>query len=330
MQGRRATLVKRLSRKAPVQPKLQDIATHLGVSAATVSNALNDRGRVSPDLRDRIRATAASLGYNPSPQARALRTGRSGVIGLVLPDISNPLFPAMAQAVEAAAARAGFGVLIADSMGDTHAQTAALHRLTRQGADGIIVIPRRGTRVMDMPLPLAVIDTPSTPGNAVASDHRGGGALAARHLVSLGHTQFLLIAESRDSTVQRDRISGMKSALPPGTTMATHWLEDGPLPAVSASAIIATSDLHALSALTALQRCGKRIPQDISIIGFDDHAFARAITPALTTVAQDTRALADAAIAHIMAQLNTTQTTEITVPMHLIHRESTAPKESAP
>lgn len=94
---------------------LSAIAAALGVSVATVSNALSGKGRVSPELVERIRKTASELGYVPSSAGRALRTGRSGVLGLVLPDIANPLFPQIAQAIEKAAVNAGYGVLIADS-----------------------------------------------------------------------------------------------------------------------------------------------------------------------------------------------------------------------
>src|SRR5215470_17435404 len=99
-------------------PNLSRIAAALGVSVATVSNALSGKGRVSAELVERIRTTAAALGYVPSQAGRALRTGRSGVLGLVLPDISNPLFPQLAQAIEFAATAASYGVLIADSRGD--------------------------------------------------------------------------------------------------------------------------------------------------------------------------------------------------------------------
>ena len=108
-----------------MQPKLRDIAKDLGVSTATVSNALSGNGRVSVELRDRIRAKATAMAYSPSLQGRALRTGRSGVIGLILPDISNPLFPAFAQSIEAAAGKLGYGVLIADSHGNTDGQRRA-------------------------------------------------------------------------------------------------------------------------------------------------------------------------------------------------------------
>ena len=122
-------------------PNLSRIATSLGVSVATVSNALSGKGRVSGQLIERIREHAAELGYVPSQAGRALRTGRSGVLGLVLPDIANPLFPKIAQAIEFAASAAGYGVLIADSRGDIATQTEAIDRLVERGVDGMPSTP---------------------------------------------------------------------------------------------------------------------------------------------------------------------------------------------
>ena len=210
---------------------LQTIAEEFGVSSATVSNALSGKGRVSAELARRIRARAEEMGYAPSPPARALRTGRTGVIGLVLADLSNPLFPRFARAVDAAAEAAGYGVLIADSHGEVGAQTAALQRLVRRGADGIVVAPRRGTRVLELDVPLAVIDAPSTPGNTICADHRGGGAALAARMLALGHRRFALIGANRDSNVQRERMGGMTAAIAAaGAQARTLWLEDAAPP----------------------------------------------------------------------------------------------------
>lgn len=175
---------------------LSAIAAALGVSVATVSNALSGKGRVSPELVERIRKTASELGYVPSSAGRALRTGRSGVLGLVLPDIANPLFPQIAQAIEKAAVNAGYGVLIADSRGEIAMQTDAINRLIERGVDGMVVVPRRGTRIADVDCPVAVIDSPSTPGNTVAADHWDGGRQIGEYLAALGHDKVVLIGKT--------------------------------------------------------------------------------------------------------------------------------------
>jgi LacI family transcriptional regulator len=314
-----------------MQPKLKDIARELGVSAATVSNTLNGSGRVSEETRQRIWAKAEEVGYRPSLVGRALRTGRSGVLGLVLPDISNPLFPAFAQAIEADAARKGFGVLIADSHGDGAAQTKAIARMAQRGADGIVVVPCRGTQIPETQVPVSIIDTSSNPDNTVAADHGGGGRLAMTHMQDLGHRKILLVGQSRRSLVQTDRIAGMTGAVWPGNTVKTIWLEETPaidVPALIAqgiSALIATSDLHALMLLVQIQQTGHVVPRDISVMGFDDHSFSSLISPGLTTLAQDTAKIAACAVDNLVARLSDTPPPpEKIVPMRLIIRDTTS------
>ncbi|TYC64384.1 LacI family transcriptional regulator [Rhodobacterales bacterium] len=347
------------------RPKLTQIATLLGVSAATVSNALAGKGRVSEEMAERIRAKAAELGYMPSQAGRALRTGRSQVLGLVLPNIANPLFPQIAQAIEHAASDAGYGVLIADSRGDVATQTRAIEQLQDRGVDGIVIVPRRGTRIADIGSPVAVIDSPSTPGNTVSADHWQGGRLVAQHLLDLGHRNLLLIGNNPVSNVQNDRIGGMKSVLTGNAQFSVLWIEDhearhgkGCILGLKekaregVTAFAAVSDLHALRALTELQGAGVRVPDDASVTGFDDLTWSTAITPALTTVHMDMATIAEQAVAALTALIEaappvsqkrehvghlTTQTgkpvataTQKSVPMELILRQTSGPVPSKP
>jgi len=318
-----------------MQHKLKDIARELGVSTATVSNTLNGRGRVSEETQRKVRSKVEELGYRPSMAGRALRTGRSGVLGLVLPDISNPLFPEIAQAIETAAARAGFGILIADSHGDPDAQGQALVRMMQRGADGIIIVPCRGTRIDETTTPVAVIDAASTEGNSVSADHRGGGATAMRHLLQLGHRKIALVGQSRRSAVQIDRVEGMKTAASPDCAVREIWLEDeAKLDYVSLlsqgfTALVATSDIVALTALTEFQRAGHAVPHDVSVMGFDDLSFSSLIVPGLTSLAQDCAGIAACAVAHLASRLdgNPAPPAQI-LPMRLVVRESTGPAPS--
>lgn len=291
------------------RPNLSQIAALLDVSVATVSNALSGKGRVSNELADKIRATASDLGYVPGTAGRALRTGRSYVLGLVLPDIANPLFPQIAQAIEHAAAKAGYGVLIADSRGDVAMQTEVINRLLERGVDGVVILPRRGTRISDIGSPIAVIDSSSTPGNTVSADHWQGGQLVAEHLVSLGHDKILIIGNNPDSNVQNDRIGGMKSRIPAKVQSETIWIERLEAAAhVGCSlgldrkfdegftAFATVSDLHALRALTELLGCGITVPEQASVTGFDDLTWLSAFRPALTTIHMDMPAIAKIAV----------------------------------
>lgn len=331
---------------------LGNIAKALGVSVATVSNALSGKGRVSSELIERVRATASELGYVPSQAGRALRTGRTGVLGLVLPDIANPLFPQIAQAIEYAASNAGYGVLIADSRGDVAMQTEAINRLIERDVDGIIIVPRRGTRIADIGCPVAVIDSPSTPGNTVSADHWQGGQTIAEHLVSLGHRQFLLIGNNPASNVQNDRIGGMKSRLQGAARSEVLWIEKheqvhgkacllglADKVAEGFTAFAAVSDLHALRALTELQRAGINVPEQVSVTGFDDLVWSSVVTPSLTTIRMDMATIAEIAIAALVrvieavgnsdpqvARNATAAATDTTrVPMQLVVRQTSAP-----
>lgn len=331
---------------------MTEIAASLGVSSATVSNALSGKGRVSAELSAKIRQAAEELGYVPSHAARALRTGRTGVIGLVLPDISNPLFPQIAQAIEQAAAAAGYGVLIADSRGETAQQTAAIGRLIERGVDGMIVVPRRGSRIGDIGTPVAIIDSPSTPGNTVSSDHRNGGVQMGRHLASLGHRKVLLIAHSRESNVQNDRIGGLEAGLGKDIRCETLWVGDlenshGAGCALGLAARVADGftgfaavyDLLALRALTELQRDGVDVPLQASVSGFDDLVWSSVVMPSITTLRQDLATIAECAVEALGDAIADSQTAtgdplvarqnREGVPMMLVARQSTGPAAGA-
>lgn len=323
---------------------LSQIAALLGVSAATVSNALSGKGRVSAELAEKIRAKATEIGYVPSLTGRALRTGRTGVLGLVLPDIANPLFPQIAQAIEYAASAAGYGVLIADSRGSVAMQTEAINRLVERDVDGLVIVPRRGTRISDIGCPVAVIDSPSTPGNTVSADHWQGGQAVVEHLATLGHRKFLLIGNNAASNVQNDRIGGMKSRIPEGGHADVMWIEKheerfgkssllgfAERVADGFTAFCAVSDLHALRALTELQRAGIAVPEAASVTGFDDLVWSSVITPGLTTLRMDMVAIAEIAVTALVRAIETNTADAVaaadrqSVPMELVVRQTTAP-----
>ncbi|MGN7294254.1 LacI family DNA-binding transcriptional regulator [Rhizobium sp. SAFR-030] len=333
----------------PEKPKLARIAETLGVSIASVSNALSGKGRVSPELAQRIRTLADELGYVPSVAGRALRTGRSGVLGLVLPDIANPLFPQIAQAIERAASTKGYGVLIGDSRGETEAQADAIARLTERGVDGLVVIPRRGTSVTGVNCPVAVIDSPSTPGNTVAADHLDGGRQMGAHLAALGHRQVVILAGSPLSNVQADRVAGLKQGLGAQAVVDVVWLDGldtrsesgtslglGAWVAEGTTAFAALSDLIALRALTELQGAGITVPDQVTVTGFDDLIWSSVVTPPLTTMRMDMVQIATIAIGSLTQAIAETSRTvtsafgtivseQPNVPMTLVVRQSCGP-----
>ncbi|PHR54105.1 MAG: LacI family transcriptional regulator [Robiginitomaculum sp.] len=310
----------------------KQIASGLGISAATVSNALAGKGRVSKDLADRIAAKATELGYVPSAAGRALKTGRSGILGLVMPDITQPVFPDFAHAVEGEADKCGLGVLIANSRGGEDGQASAIKALIQRGVDGIIVVPHRGTSPIITEVPSVVVSTPSDPNSIVSANHRQGGRLAATALLELGHRHFLLIGDDPLSPVQMDRIDGMAEALTGVGTFEIMWTSRGFPDLVEkhgagVSAILTVSDLLALRVITEAARLGLRCPDAISVIGFDDLPLAKAVRPTLTSIVPDTAELSRRSVACLNAILsqNGQDVRRSIVDFTIAHRESTGP-----
>lgn len=310
---------------------IKDIASDLGVTATTVSNALSGKGRVSEKLATEIRIRADELGYRPNLAGRALRSGKTGILGLVMPDLTNPLFPRIAQTISNAADHKGLGILIADSRGSAAEQSAALRRLLNLGVDGLLVVPQKGTSPEVMPVPVAIINTSSDPQNSVSSDHVGGGALVARHMAEIGHRRVLLLGGDPVSEVQRDRIKGMKSALPEDVSVRILWGAAGIGEVCNqinhgVTAILTTSDLIALQVQSYLLKAQIKVPDQISLSGFDNMSISSIMHPRLTTVAQNVEEIAARAIEIITAKIagaDPPQEGQV-VPMRLVIRQSTS------
>ena len=310
---------------------IKQIADEIGVSSATVSNALTGKGRVSREVGERIRARAEELGYRPSNAARALKTGQTGILGLVMPDLTNPLFPKIAQMLSIAGDRNKFGILIADSLGKPEEQTEALLRLLDRGVDGLVVVPQKGTTPDPLPVPMVVINTASDPQNSVSADHTGGGALVARHISDIGHRRIVILGGDKVSEVQQDRIAGMTAGLPSDVDAEIHWGDEGVARAIDsvrsgATAILTTSDLIALRVRSELMRAWFSVPSHVSLTGFDDMSFAPIMHPGLTSVAQNVEEIASRAIDILSAKIrgDSHPLESKTVPMRLVVRQSTS------
>lgn len=215
----------------------------------------------------------------------------------------------------------------------------------------MVIIPRRATRISAAACPVAVIDTPSTPGNTVAADHWQGGHEIAGHLAGLGHRRILIIGNNQESNVQNDRAGGIRSGMRPGMHSETLWIDrleqengsDCPLGLAEKvrqgfTAFAALSDLQALRALTELQQAGINIPADVSVTGFDDLIWSPVVTPALTTVRMDMDKIAGIAVSALVDSIRTSSirkgrlvTAQIErVAMQLIVRQSSGPAKPAP
>ena len=284
----------------------KQIALDLGISVATVSNALTGKGRVSEDVIGLVTSRAEQLGYIPNPAGRALKTGRSGILGMVIPDITQLAFAEFAQGMEAEAGKCGFGVLIANARGNETGQTDAIRQLVQRGVDGIVIIPQRGTTPEMPSVPVAVISTQDDPRSTVSANHRQGGALSAQALLDLGHRNFLLLGDDSFSKVQVERIAGMIDVLEGSAFYDVCWaMEEFPdllhKHQKGMTAVLAVSDLLALRVITEAAGCGIRCPETISVIGFDDLPLATAIRPTLSSITANIPEISKRAVAYLSA-----------------------------
>ncbi|WP_407571966.1 LacI family DNA-binding transcriptional regulator [Deinococcus altitudinis] len=307
------------------------LARSLGVSPATVSNAINNRGHLSEETRQRVLRAIDQSGYSPSFTAKALRTGRTQTIGLILPNITNPVFPLMAQEIEREVSARGQAVMLMDSQGHLDKQSHALESLRSRNVDAIILVACRGTGRGDVPDGVILIDAPSNPRSDVSSDHRLGGRLAAQHLIGLGHRRISVLAGPENSVVAQERFQGAAEVMAAaGLTFvrihhSSYGLIRGEEYAVvhhrpdEASALYAVSDSLAVGVIRGLHRLGLRVPDDVSVMGFDDVVWAELITPSLSTIRQNVPAIAQAAVRLARREAQTDRA----IPVELVVRQST-------
>jgi LacI family transcriptional regulator, galactose operon repressor len=297
-----------------------DVAKRAGVSLGTASRAINGNPAVSPQLRERVLAAAAELDYRPNALARALRSSRTHSLGLIVPDVTNPFFGELAKQVEQVAAGMGYTVMLANSNDDPKTEAEYIKVLVGRQVDGLLIVPSEQTKELprDAKAPLVVVDRPIRGFPLVASDHRAGAVAAVQHLVALGHRRIGCIAGPRHLSVARERYDGYRSVAAPiyqedgfdfaADTIVTRFdydrgydaalkllsRRDGP------SAIFASSDQQAIGALRAAADLDLKVPDNVSIIGFDAISLAKLVTPRLTTVAQPIAAIADIAVRTVL------------------------------
>ena len=322
---------------------MKDVAREAGVSVATVSHVLRGTKHVSAELTERVRAAALALGYVPNLQASALRTGRTQPLGVLLPDLANPFFVALLHALAPAARAAGKVLMVYDAENDATLELAGLKRMAAGQVDGIIWVPVD----VDAPhvagrstpeLPVVTIDRPVPDTDAVVADHVAGGRLLAEHLVGLGHNRVGLLSGPGELPSSRGRRRGFIEAFAPvvpvweSTTAFSHELSGEAralLDREDYDAVVCANDTVALGVMRYLTQRGLSVPNDVSVVGFDDVAWASLMQPALTTVRQPLAAMGAAAVRLLLERLSDSQraTRRVVMPVELVERGSTAPPD---
>ena len=319
-----------------------DVARYAGVSSAVVSYVVNSGPRpVSPATAARAQEAVRVLGYRPNASARALRTGSTKLLGLVVPAIGNLLFAEMALGIESAAAHRGYAVLLTSSESDPEAERRHVLNLTARQIDGLLL-----TTAMSRPdlanLPLTGVPTvllgafEEVPGFvSVGVDAFGGAYDGTNHLVGHGHRSVALVIgggrAAGDELRERGWLQATRDAgLPDGAIAREPWTRAGGYAAghrlfggsTHPSAVFVSSDIQAIGLLRALHELGWRVPQDVAIVSFDGTDESRYTAPQLTVVRQPVQAMAADAVERVLVPIGQAGREHVIYRAELITRES--------
>jgi LacI family transcriptional regulator len=333
------------------RPTIRDVAARAGVHPATASRALNPAlpGRIAEATAGRVRAAARELGYVPDPTARSLRTRRSGVVGVVVPDLTNPVLPPIVRGVEETLWHAGLACLVADTDNDPEREASAVRELAARRCEGLVIASatRDSATVRaladdgDVATVLVTRDVAGAGLSFVGGDDAAGVGAAVRHLAELGHERIGYIAGPADLSTTRTRLGALRAAVlaapdcarpvvrharaytaPEGRRAAARLLaSDGAL-----TAILAGNDMLAVGVYEALAGAGLRCPADMSVVGHNNMPMVDKLEPPLTTVAIPQYEIGVAAARMLLERLGSARPPERRLlPTRLVVRGSTAP-----
>lgn len=333
--------------RRPPSINSRELARLAGVSQSTVSRVLADNPRVAPATRDRVLSIANDAGYVPNLMARGLVTNRSGAIGLVVSNITNPYYPELIEAVCAIAAHHQLSVILCNTQQDPERQREALDLLHQHRVDGLIVtsVMMRAPYIMKLVtsnLPVVFVNRylPGCRCDVVIIDNKAGAALAVEHLAALGHRRIAYVAGVRDTTTNRDRQRGYDATrqslgldrrrslavagdfTAAGAAQAVErLLQLDPVP----TGVICADDETALGVLDQLSVRGLKVPGDMAVIGFDDIRLAGHGAISLTTVRQPVATMAQHAMALLLERMRNPSAhvpRRVVLPAELVVRRS--------
>jgi DNA-binding LacI/PurR family transcriptional regulator len=332
------------SRRDGQAPSIRDVARQASVSPATVSRAFAEPGLVREETLARVLAVAEELRYRPSRAARSLTTGKTGNIGVVVPDLGNPFFPAVLKGAQARAREANYAVFLADSEENPRLEMQLVREMAKQ-VDGVLICSSRlgdpQLQQLRHDTTLVLLNRRVQGASGVLLDSAGGMRQAIEHLAALGHRRIGFLAGPLHSWSNRERRRGLRAGA------RSHGLETVELgsfaPTFEAgqhaadlvlarelTAVIAYNDLMALGVLSRMADRGVVVPDDISVVGFDNIPMAGMANPHLTTVALPLELAGRVAIELLLEQLGLSGASlhEEMLDAQLIVRASTGPAPS--
>lgn len=283
---------------------IREVAKLAGVSPATVSRVMNGTANVDDEKRNRVLSAIEKTGFQPNQLARALFKNSSGLVGLIVPNIDNPFFSELARIIEEEAFNRGYHIVLCSSGNNTDKEQSNIRMLSQMKADGIILITNgehTEQMLQEVDMPVVVVDRHMTDGGEIAfieSDHYRGGLLATQHLYDCGCKKIVCLRGPQEFASGRLRFKGYKDvckkykltemyidteySYESGLKSAELLLEKYP----DVDGIVAANDIVAISTYKVLKSNGKRIPEDIQLVGFDDIRFSSLMTSELSTIRQ--------------------------------------------
>ncbi|HEY2468145.1 MAG TPA: LacI family DNA-binding transcriptional regulator [Terracidiphilus sp.] len=326
---------------------MHDIAKRAKVSLGTVSHVVNGSVAVREPLRQRVLKAIQELGYQPSQLARGLRRDYTNMIGMIIPDITNPFFPALVRAAEDVAFTHQFRMVLCNSDNNPEKEASYWSEMQSYLPAGLLLIPAVGSNLHEQPLrngrvtPTVCIDRKPVgwKGDVVRADNEGGSYAATRHLIDQGHHQIATVTGSPDVGTAKERLRGYRRAMKEaGLTVPPNYIEKGNFdrssgfeaglrllrPATRPTAIFAGNDMMAMGVLLALRELGLHCPEDVSVVGFDNLDATELLQPSLTTVAQSAYRMGTTAANLLLERISGIKAPprEVVLETELIRRDS--------
>jgi LacI family transcriptional regulator len=326
---------------------IREVADAAGVSRSTASRALTGHGYVAPQVRDRVRAVAHELGYVPDATARHLRRQASQSIGVLLSDLSNPFYAGLAAGISMQARKRQYTMMLADDGGSPEVEAEAAETFVALRVAGVIVTPvsaQIGAYLARQRIPVIEVDRQFSAGacDAVLVDNGSAAQTVTRQLIDLGHRRIALVIDEMHWTTGRDRLAGYRAAfaaagLPQDDSLVVTagWDVDAARIEIHKllsradppTAVFAANNLLAEAAWRAAAELSRSIPEQLSLVCFDDVPWMSMVTPGVTSVAQDTFALGEAAVSQLVERIQSPAAPVRTVLLSasVVSRGSTAP-----
>jgi len=340
-----ARRTRRRSASKPDRMDIHAVARLAHVSIATVSRTINHIPTVNPKLTKRVWEAIRELNYFPNTQARALVSGRSRMLGLIVSEITNPFFPELIQGFEDVAVENGYEILIGSTNYEADRMQRCIRRMVERNAEGVAIMTfgieqPLLDQLADRNVPLVFVDlAPNRPGMSVLKvDYHNGIRQGVQHLAALGHRRIAFVSGPQRLHSAQSRLAAFKKALgecgiPVDETLmieGDHTMEGGMASAQKLmatkdlpTAIMCSNDMLAIGVLHQLSRSGLRVPDDVSIIGFDDIHMAAMMIPPLTSIQMSRTDIASAAVSALRGHLEGSPKREYRIDTRLVVREST-------